>query len=377
MVVDLHFLTNALLVVVCAVTGASFLSMQTPKNEGLRNYRISLRVLASAYFAMSLVSLSVLLFNLSDNSREYITFLNTFLSSIQAVLFTFTLIVLINPGFAKLRNIVIHLIPIFVFLILFVVSSVVFGDPVITNLNHLFLNLNHPTLLLRLLFFCYYIFQLVYYTDLFLNEAHRYDTELLNYFSEVVQLRLKWVRVAFFAALAVGLIALLSSLLPKESDGAVTIIYALFYFAFAQEYIKYNKVFNIVEPVVSYVAEEDIVSQIKYRIKADWTVYRQQIVSKRYYCEAGVNIEELASRLKIGRTTLSNLINKEEGVNFNTWINQLRIDDAKQLLIENPDYTIAAIAEMVGYTEQANFSRQFKQISGESPLLWRKKLVGS
>jgi len=377
MVVDLHFLTNALLVVVCAVMGASFLSMQTPKNEGLRNYRISLRVLASAYFAMSIVGLSVIFFDISDNSREYITFLNTFLSSIQAVLFTFTLIVLTNPRFAKLRNIALHLLPILVFLILFVVSNALFGNPVITNLNHLFINLNHPTLLLRLLFFCYYIFQLVYYTDLFLNEAQRYDSELLNYFSEVVQLRMKWVRVAFFAALAVGLIALFSSLLPKSSDGVITIIFALFYFAFAQEYIKYNKVFNIVEPVINYVAEEDQVAQIKYRIKADWDFYRQQIISNRFYCEAGVNIEELASRLKIGRTTLSNLINREEGVNFNTWINQLRIEDAKQLLIENPDYTIAVIAEMVGYTEQANFSRQFKQISGESPLLWRKKLVAS
>ena len=89
--------------------------------------------------------------------------------------------------------------------------------------------------------------------------------------------------------------------------------------------------------------------------------------------ESGVTIEDLANKLNIGRTTLSNLINREEGVNFNTWINRLRIEEAKQLLIDNPDYTIAKISEMVGYTEQANFSRQFKQITGESPLLWRKQ----
>jgi YesN/AraC family two-component response regulator len=86
-----------------------------------------------------------------------------------------------------------------------------------------------------------------------------------------------------------------------------------------------------------------------------------------------VTIEDIANKLKVGRTTLSNLINREEGVNFNTWINRLRIEYAKQLMIDNPDYTIAKISELVGYTEQANFSRQFKLIAGESPLLWRKK----
>jgi len=53
----------------------------------------------------------------------------------------------------------------------------------------------------------------------------------------------------------------------------------------------------------------------------------------------------------------------------------LRIEDAKQLLIDHPDYPIAVVSELVGYTEQANFSRQFKQITGESPLYWRKKAV--
>jgi len=374
---NLHFLTNSLLAVVCAVMGASFLSIHMPKKDGLKSYQISLRVLAIAYFAMSLIALTVISFNLSDNSSEYITFIITFISSTQALLFSFTLITLINPSFVKVKNVFLHSLPIALFLLLYIISSALFGDPVVTSLNQFFQNIKHPTLIVRLSFLVFYVFQLVYYTDLFMKEAQRYDSELLNYFSDVVQLRLKWVRVAFFAALFVGFTALISCFFPKKDDWIFNILYSLFYFLYAQEYIKYNKVYNIVEPVIHLVPEEDSAVMIKARVKADWDFYKHQIEAQQYYREAGINIEDLAYRLKIGRTTLSNLINREEGMNFNTWINQLRIEDAKQLLLENPDYTIATISEMVGYTEQANFSRQFKQITGESPLMWRKKVIAS
>jgi two-component system response regulator YesN len=195
----------------------------------------------------------------------------------------------------------------------------------------------------------------------------------MNYFSEVVQLKLKWVRLAFFSALFVGLTALISGFLPFEYGWIFTLVFTLFYFGFAQEYIKYNKVYHIIESAISIPHTETIPIPGRHLMKADWEYYKKEILSNKFYCKAGVNIEDLAKKLNIGRTTLSNLINREEGINFNSWINRLRIEDAKSLMMDNPDFTIAIISEMVGYTEQANFSRQFKQITGESPLYWRKK----
>jgi len=244
------------------------------------------------------------------------------------------------------------------------------------SLDNTYQNLSNPTIWIRILFLGFFTFQLIYYTLLFLKEAKKYDEELLDYFSDVVQLKMKWVRIAFFSALAIGITAMLSNFFPKHNDWIVTLLFAIFYFGFAQEYIKYNKVFTIIEPAISLPIIETPTIPTRV-IKIDWAHYKQQILASKYYCESGVTIEDIANKLSIGRTTLSNLINREEGVNFNTWINRLRIDDAKLLLIENPDYSIATISEMVGYTEQANFSRQFKQITGESPLIWRKKLAAS
>jgi len=374
---NFHFLTNALFAVICATMGTSFLSLHTPNKEGLKSYRISLKVLASAYFAMSLLIVAVLTFNLADNSREYFTFLSIFISSTQALLFGFTLITLINPHFVRIQNLLHHTLPYLFFALLYFVSYSSFGDPNLSSIGDLKEYINHPTIWIRVLFLGYYLFQLGYYTYLFLREAKLYDQELLNYFSEVMQLKMKWVHVAFFSSLAVGTLAMVSNFFPGHYDWMVTLAYAFFYFGFAQEYIQYNKLFTIIEPAIVATTTETTPILIRTLIKTDWTTYRQIISTRKYYRESGVNIEELAGKLNIGRTTLSNLINREEGVNFNTWINRLRIEDAKQLLIENPEFTISTISEMVGYTEQANFSRQFKQIAGESPLVWRKKLAAS
>jgi AraC-like DNA-binding protein len=353
--------------------GTSFLSLHIPRKEGLNNYRISLKVLSSAYFAMGLLTVAVLIFKLADNSREYFTFISIFISSTQALLFAFTLITLVNPTFVKLKNIIRHTIPYIVFITLYTFSVLIYDEPQLTSIDEVPAHLYNPTLWIRILFLGYYLFQLVYYTHLFFREVRNYDNELLDYFSDVYQLKLGWVRVAFYAALFVGVTALISSFLPMQYDSIVTLIYSFFYFGFAQEYIKYNKVFSIIEPAITPALQENTKINNKIKVKTDWQYYKQQISANKYYRETGITIEDLAFKLQIGRTTLSNFVNREEGVNFNSWINKMRIDDAKQLFLENPDYSIVVVSEMVGYTEQANFSRQFKQITGESPLVWRKK----
>ena len=79
----------------------------------------------------------------------------------------------------------------------------------------------------------------------------------------------------------------------------------------------------------------------------------------------------MAQTLRISRNTLSNLINSEEKQNFYSWINSLRIEQAKILFLERPDYTIGQIAQLTGFSETTNFSRTFKKITGHTPSDWR------
>lgn len=49
-----------------------------------------------------------------------------------------------------------------------------------------------------------------------------------------------------------------------------------------------------------------------------------------------------------------------------------RVDRAKVLLLENGSETLAQVAERLGYKNQYDFSRQFKQVAGISPGAYRK-----
>lgn len=60
-------------------------------------------------------------------------------------------------------------------------------------------------------------------------------------------------------------------------------------------------------------------------------------------------------------------------LSVNRWINSLRIDEAKEIMLHKPDIGLAEIAELVGFADLAHFSKQFKLKEGTSPSAWRKQ----
>ena len=60
------------------------------------------------------------------------------------------------------------------------------------------------------------------------------------------------------------------------------------------------------------------------------------------------------------------------GQDFRAWRTALRIEDAKRMLIEDPDTPAAKIGAIVGITDRSNFFRQFMEMTGQSPDQWRK-----
>lgn len=375
MEMSLYSLSNIILFIVCITIGIVFLSFPTPKIEELKNYKISLKVLATSYILLAILTFITIFFKLPDNSRELFTFTNITISSFQAFLFANAIITLLNPLFVTRRYLIIQSIPFVLLLALFGFSYSAYGNPVITHFNEIGMHLNKPTLWARLLFYAYYAFQIVIYTWLYINQEKKYRAQALNYFSDEVWIKLSWVRIAYLAALIIGLISLSAYWVPKKWDWAFNFIYAVFYLGFGVEYVKYNKIYHQLQPNLMLKKQNKADTEQPKRSKSNWTDLKSQIITNQYFLESGITIEALASRLQVGRTTLSNCINREEGVNFNTWINGLRIEKAKELLLKKPELSISIISEKVGYSEQANFSRQFRAITGYAPSLWRQKHI--
>ena len=357
-------------IMVCIVMAVFFLALPLPLNKGLNNYRNSLRFLAGAYLIMAILNILVMIFDISlDNfiSMELLT-----MASLQAALFAIALIILLKPQLNTKKYLIKQIIPVLILNILYLLVSDKWGDPEVLNVGELIKSAFHPAIVVREFFLLYYVFQLAYLTRLFFRQERLFENKIDNYFADNLRLYLPGVRYSYYAALAIGIGAFLSCFLfSNQWEMVFTIIYAIFYLGFGIYYIQYPRTFISIEPAI-YVQENNKDEFAKAKKRINWIQLKRQILEDKYYLGDGVNIQEMAQYLKIGRTTLSTFINNNEGMNFNQWINKLRIEEAKYLLIANPTYSLSQIAELVGYSEASNFSRQFKQITTESPSVWRQ-----
>lgn len=91
------------------------------------------------------------------------------------------------------------------------------------------------------------------------------------------------------------------------------------------------------------------------------------------YLKEGLALPDVADQMGISGLHLSYYLNHYLGVNFNSWINRLRIGEAKRLMEANPQMQISDVASAVGYSEIAVFSRNFKKAEGITATEYRKR----
>jgi two-component system response regulator YesN len=84
-----------------------------------------------------------------------------------------------------------------------------------------------------------------------------------------------------------------------------------------------------------------------------------------------LSVSELAEAVEITPNYLSNLFKKEVGMNLNNYINSVRVEKAKDLLL-NTNMRSYEIAEKVGYRDESYFSRVFMKFYSTRPNELRK-----
>ncbi len=86
-----------------------------------------------------------------------------------------------------------------------------------------------------------------------------------------------------------------------------------------------------------------------------------------------ITLARCAQELRLNAAYLSALFSSHVGMPFKTYLTELRIEKARDLLGE-PTRSIADVAYAVGYASENRFRTAFKHVTGLSPRLWRETL---
>lgn len=99
---------------------------------------------------------------------------------------------------------------------------------------------------------------------------------------------------------------------------------------------------------------------------------RELMEVEKVYRQFDLKLEEVAAMLMITPHQLSEFVNDCVGMNFASYINHYRVEEARQLLLENPEQSTLSIGFDVGFGSKQSFNTIFKQQTGMTPSVYRK-----
>ncbi len=183
-------------------------------------------------------------------------------------------------------------------------------------------------------------------------------------------------RITFFFFLMVSLSWITDFLSVIHNDLcyieiSITLLTFIIIFLFLVNFIYpdfYRRLHRVVEEEKerrSYLAGLDLES-LDQRLDSVMT-------DEELYTREDITLNTLADILEITPHQLSEFINNRFQKNFTTYINEFRVNKAKDLLLKDNRATILAVAYEVGFKSKSRFNAVFLKHTGETPSRFRKR----
>lgn len=97
--------------------------------------------------------------------------------------------------------------------------------------------------------------------------------------------------------------------------------------------------------------------------------------TNKLYKNPELKLNHLAEAVEVSPHQLSQFLNNNLQKSFNKYINEFRIEEAKQLLQTNHQFTLEAIGYEAGFSSKSTFYATFKKVVGVTPAQFRKQIT--
>lgn len=343
-----------------------FFFILVPQEAGLQGYRMARRMMGFSYMSFFL---ALLIEAMGLQSGMPVVVQQLIILSVgimQAFLFTFALTTLIDVRFFSWPRLIRQL------LLVVLPSAAAFG---------VYAYDSRYSSAIFIVLAVYYSYKLTCYVLSFRRRYREYRHRMADYFSSDEWERLRWVRRSFYTSLAIGILALLYALRPSLLTSLLfTLVLAGYYSVFGIRFINYAFTFHQIEAALRIEPSAPRTGHPGTAQNTDtpenglqYARLMQQLSAlmqeKRLFTRPDLTIEDVAVQVGESYRNVSAAINSCQGINFKTWVNSFRIQEARKLIGEGylQHHTTDALAEATGFSSRINFYRAFKKQTGQSP----------
>ena len=170
----------------------------------------------------------------------------------------------------------------------------------------------------------------------------------------------------------------------ENNDVEIIILSGYSYFEYAQKAIELNvrkyltkptntrELFSIVDSIKN---ELDIIIEDEFDFidhsPSNLIIFKAIEYLENNYSKK-ISLKEISEELFVSPNYLSRLFKREMDINLFDYLQKIRLEEAKKLL-DNLNYKVYEISEMVGYGDTKYFSNIFKKIHGYTPMEYRNR----
>lgn len=198
------------------------------------------------------------------------------------------------------------------------------------------------------------------------------------------------VRIAFFMYFLLGGINLLW--LSELASAIIMLVITVLFCFFVIDLINLQSLFSAVSPAFTYqqelIAQDienelkkeevNIVNDVKNNAKSSSfesivTAWKEN--ENKYFMRDGLTLGDTADQMGLNPRHLSDFLNSVYGMNFNLWINSLRVEEIRKMLDAGNKSSLSELAQLSGFTDASALSKAFKKIVGVSPTQYKAALA--
>lgn len=325
---------------------------------------------------------------------------------LQMLMMVFSLLSLIHSSIVTRQNIGLFALPIGILVPIYTVCYLLYDTNSIFTTDHYLAFLASPISI----FLCKVLYLIIgagfiISTYWLVSEVVAYRGKIDNYFSGKQRTngrKLEYITYAFFGYFILAGIDFIYS--SPILDSVLMIVNTVIFIFCTIIIFNLQNIFTEVRPAIDYqnemhfpvkslqgfaAAQHVIEPQIKIsepKIKSEFTeidksktkieliISRWEQRTDKPFFDDGITLTTVAQSMGISPRLLSDYLNKIYGINFNKWINNLRIEEVKRMIEEHPQVTLTNLAQETGFTDSSAMSKTFKRIVGETPSSYKNRI---